>query len=94
MKGLSGDAFDQAYIKEMVKAHKEDDKAFKEEAKTTTSPQLKEMVTQDLQMIESHLQQVQQIADPKAAKASLVNPVPQGTKSRARSRPFALAGYG
>src|SRR3954469_20385496 len=26
LKGLSGDAFDQAYIKEMVKAHKEDDK--------------------------------------------------------------------
>jgi len=54
-------------VKEMEKAHKEDDKAFKEEANTTTSPQLKEMVTQDAQMIESHLQQIQQIAQSKAA---------------------------
>jgi putative membrane protein len=67
MKTLSGAAFDQAYIKEMEKAHKEDDKAFKEEARTTTSPQLKEMVTQDAQMIESHLQQIQQIAQSKVA---------------------------
>ncbi len=52
MKGLSGDAFDQAYIKEMVKAHKEDDKAFKEEARTTITPQLKEMATQDAGIIE------------------------------------------
>jgi putative membrane protein len=70
LKGLSGDAFDQAYIKEMVKAHKEDDKAFKEEARNTTSPQLKEMVTQDLQMIERHLQQLQQIADSKGKTKS------------------------
>jgi putative membrane protein len=61
---------DQAYIKEMVKAHKEDDKAFKEEARNTTSPQLKEMVTQDLQMIERHLQQLQQIADSKGKTKS------------------------
>jgi putative membrane protein len=65
LKGLSGDAFDRVYIKEMVKAHKEDDKAFREEAKNTTSPQLKEMVTQDLQMIEGHLQQLQQLVDSK-----------------------------
>jgi putative membrane protein len=70
LKGLSGDAFDQAYIKEMVKAHKEDDKAFKEEARSTTSPQLKEMVTQDLQMIERHLQQIQQIANSKGKTKS------------------------
>jgi putative membrane protein len=70
LKTLSGPAFDQAYIKEMVKAHKEDDKAFKEEAKNTTSPQLKEMVTQDLQMIESHQQQIQQIADSKGKAKS------------------------
>ena len=70
LKGLSGDAFDQAYIKEMVKAHKEDDKAFKEEARNSTSPQLKEMVTQDLQMIERHLQQIQQIADSKGKTKS------------------------
>jgi putative membrane protein len=65
MKALSGDAFDQAYIKEMIKAHKEDSKAFKDEARNTTSPQLKEMMTRDDQMIESHLQEIQQISQSK-----------------------------
>src|ERR1700761_3553058 len=32
MKGLSGEAFDQAYIKEMVKDHKKDSSEFKQEA--------------------------------------------------------------
>ena len=68
MKGLSGDAFDQAYIKEMVKAHKEDDKAFKEEARATITPQLKEMATQDAGIIEGHLQQIEEIAKSKGTK--------------------------
>lgn len=65
MKALSGDAFDQAYIKEMIKAHKEDSKAFKDEARDTTSPQLKEMMTRNDQTIESHLQEIQQISQSK-----------------------------
>jgi putative membrane protein len=65
MKSLSGDAFDQAYIKEMIKAHKEESKAFKDEARDTTSPQLKEMMTRDDQTIESHLQEIQQISQSK-----------------------------
>jgi putative membrane protein len=68
MKGLSGDAFDQAYIKEMVKAHKEDDKAFKEEARSTTNAQLKQMATEDAGIIEGHLQQIQEIAKSKGAQ--------------------------
>lgn len=63
LKTLSGPAFDQAYVKESLKAHKDEDKAFKEEAKTTTSPQLKKMATADSQMIEGHMQQLQQLAD-------------------------------
>lgn len=65
MKALSGDAFDQAYIKDMVKDHKEDDKDFKQEAQMTQSPQMKQLVTQSDQTIESHLQQIQQIAQSK-----------------------------
>lgn len=65
MKDLSGDAFDQAYVKEMIKAHKEDEKAFKEEVRTTTSPQLKQMINEDAQTIESHLEEIQQIGHAK-----------------------------
>ena len=65
MKGLSGDAFDQAYIKDMVKDHKQDDKEFKAEAQSTQNPQLKQMVMQGDQVIEGHLQMIQQIAQAK-----------------------------
>ena len=61
MKSLSGDAFDKAYIKDMVADHKKDDKEFKQEAQMTKNPQLKEMVMQSDQTIESHLQSAEQI---------------------------------
>jgi putative membrane protein len=65
MKGLSGDAFDQAYIKDMVKDHKKDSSEFKQEAESTQNPQLKQLVTEASQTIDSHLQQIQQIAQTK-----------------------------
>jgi putative membrane protein len=68
MKGLSGDAFDQAYIKSMVKDHKNDDSEFKQEAQSTQNPQLKQVVMQSDQMIQSHLQQLQQIAQSKGTQ--------------------------
>jgi putative membrane protein len=65
MKALSGDVFDHAYIKDMVKDHKADDSEFKQEAQATQNPQLKQMVMQSDQIIESHLQQIQQLAQSK-----------------------------
>jgi putative membrane protein len=65
MKTLSGDAFDQAYIKDMVKDHKSDASEFKQEAQSTQNAQLKQLATEGGQTIESHLQQIQQIAQSK-----------------------------
>jgi putative membrane protein len=65
MKSLSGDAFDQAYIKDMVKDHKKDSSDFKQEAQSTQNPQLKQLATEGGQTIDSHLQQIQQIAQSK-----------------------------
>ena len=65
MKALSGDAFDQAYIKDMVKDHKSDASEFKQEAQSTQNPQLKQLASQGSQVIEQHLQQIQQIAQSK-----------------------------
>jgi putative membrane protein len=62
MKSLSGDAFDQAYIKDMVADHKKDSKEFKQEAQMTKNPQLKDLVTQGSQTIDGHLQMAQQLA--------------------------------
>jgi putative membrane protein len=68
MKALSGDDFDKAYIKDMVKDHKKDSSEFKQEAQSTQNPQLKELVTQGSQTIDSHLQQIQQIAQSKGTE--------------------------
>ena len=70
MKNLSGDAFDQAYIKDMVKDHKGDDSDFKREAESTQNPQLKEMVMKGEQTIQSHLLTIQKIQQSKGAMAS------------------------
>jgi putative membrane protein len=68
MKSLSGDAFDQAYIKEMVSDHKKDSKEFKQEAQMTKNPQLKELVTQGSQTIDGHLQMAEQLAQSSGAQ--------------------------
>jgi putative membrane protein len=68
MKALSGEDFDKAYIKDMVKDHKKDSSEFKQEAQSTQNPQLKELVTQGSQTIDSHLQQIQQIAQSKGTE--------------------------
>ncbi len=62
LQALNGDAFDKAYIKDMVKDHEKDQKDFKEEASRTTNPQLKDAASHGEQVITEHLQMIQQIA--------------------------------
>jgi len=62
LEGLSGQQFDHAYIEAMLKDHKKDLKEFKETANRTQNPQLKDAVQRGAQVIESHLQDIQQIA--------------------------------
>ncbi len=62
LQGLSGDAFDQAYIKMMVKDHKGDDNDFKMEAQNGTIPEVKQAATEGEQIISQHLQLIEQIA--------------------------------
>lgn len=62
LQGLSGDQFDRAYIKAMVKDHTEDVKKFKHEASATKDPTLQQNVQQGLQVIQQHLQLAQQLA--------------------------------
>lgn len=62
LSALSGDAFDKAYIQNMVKDHKQDEKEFKQEAMNTSNPALKDVVSQGEQVISQHLQMIEQIA--------------------------------
>ena len=62
LQALNGDAFDKAYIKDMVKDHENDEREFKHEAATASNPALKEAATQGEQVISEHLQMIKQIA--------------------------------
>jgi putative membrane protein len=62
LKGLSGDAFDKAYVKAMVTDHKKDLGDFKAEAGQTDNPDLKGAVKNAEIVIAGHYQMVQKLA--------------------------------
>ncbi len=70
MQALSGKDFDDAYIKDMVKDHKMDDKEFKQEIASGQSPDVKQAAQQGDQVIEQHLQMIEQIAKDKGVSTS------------------------
>jgi putative membrane protein len=59
MQALSGAAYDQAYIKEMVKDHKQDLSEFRMEA---SNGHVRDAATQGSKIISEHLQMAQQLA--------------------------------
>lgn len=62
LENLSGQQFDHAYIKTMLKDHEKDLSEFRETANRTQNPQLKDAAQHGAQVIESHLQDIKQIA--------------------------------
>ena len=62
LQALSGNDFDQAYVKAMVKDHKMDDQEFKTEISTGQSPVVKDAASKGDPVIESHLEMIQGIA--------------------------------
>ena len=62
LQGLSGTAFDTAYIKTMVKDHKKDLKDYKEEANAAQNPNVKQIAQQGSKVISQHLQLAEQLA--------------------------------
>jgi putative membrane protein len=70
LRALNGDAFDKAYIKDMVKDHKTDLSEFQNEAQSGSSPAVKDAASQGAQVISQHLQMIQQIAQKDGMTAS------------------------
>jgi putative membrane protein len=62
LQALNGDAFDKAYIRDMVKDHEEDQKEFRQASMNASNPEVKQAATQGEQVITEHLQMIQQIA--------------------------------
>jgi putative membrane protein len=67
---LSGDAFDRAYMSEMVKDHKKDVADFKKQAEGGKDPELKAWASQMLPTLQDHLRLAQEVeSQVKATKA-------------------------
>lgn len=62
MQALSGSAYDQTYIKNMVKDHKQDLSEFQTEASSGQDQTVKDAATQGSKVIAQHLQMAQQLA--------------------------------
>ncbi len=62
LETLSGPQFDTEYIQAMVKDHKEDLKNFTEEAHAAQDPNVKQVAQQGANIIQQHLQLIEQVA--------------------------------
>ena len=63
LQGLSGTQFDDTYIDAMVKDHRKDLEDFKAEAQQTQDPAVKQAAQQGEQVIDTHLQLIDKIAE-------------------------------
>ncbi len=61
LQGMSGPQFDKAYMKAMVKDHKEDVKQFQKEADKGKNSQIKNFASQTLPILQSHLSKAESI---------------------------------
>lgn len=61
ISALSGEAFDKAYVKMMVKDHKKDVGEFQKESTRGADPEIKAFATSTLPTLQEHLQMIQRI---------------------------------
>jgi putative membrane protein len=61
MSALSGEAFDRAYVKSMVKDHKKDVGEFRKESARGADSDIKSFATRTLPTLQEHLQMIQRI---------------------------------
>lgn len=70
LQNLSGEQFDQEYMKDMVGDHRQDDQAFLREETSASSPELKNAVTQAEPIISEHLRMAQDVEKSLKGKGS------------------------
>ena len=71
LEKLSGEQFDQAYMKDMVKDHKKDVGDFQRESKAAHDPDVKQFAADTLPTLEDHLKQAESITSAGSATASV-----------------------
>jgi putative membrane protein len=70
LKTLSGDTFDESYIKGMIKDHEEDIKEFQKEAASGQDPDARAYAAVTLPTLQKHLKRIQQIAASEGTKTA------------------------
>ena len=80
LEKLSGDAFDRAYIQEMVKDHRKDVNAFKHESTAGKDPEIKSWASKTLPTLEEHLKQAQDASHAVATSGSAAGNRTTGTR--------------
>jgi putative membrane protein len=68
---LSGEQFDRAYMKNMVRDHTKDVAEFRKESKSAKDNDLKNFASQTLPTLEDHLKQAKSIAPKKEDKQAM-----------------------
>lgn len=61
LRRLSGDAFDRAYVKDMVKDHEEDVKELQKEASNGKDEEIKGFASRTLPVLQAHLEKIKSI---------------------------------
>ena len=70
LEKLSGQQFDQAYMKDMLKDHKKDIADFRRESRSAQDPDVKKFASQPLPTLEEQLKQAESIAQPATTQVS------------------------
>ena len=60
---LSGEKFDKAYVKDMVKDHRKDVSEFQAEAQNGTDPNVKQFAASTLPVLQEHLKMIEDISN-------------------------------
>ena len=84
---FSGEQFDNAYIAEMLKDHKQDIATFRHEMNSAQDVDIREFADKSLPSLESHLKQAESITpELKTERSALRKPSPAMFRSRGRVR--------
>jgi len=76
---LSGQAFDRAYVTEMLSDHRKDVNEFREQARNAKDPDLKAFAAKTLPTLEHHLSMVQQLSGGDTGTSGAGVPRPTGS---------------
>jgi putative membrane protein len=70
LSNMSGEAFDKAYMADMVKDHKKDIAAFQKESTSGQDPDVKQFASQTLPTLQDHLKQAQTVSQKAGSSGS------------------------